>query len=360
MGKLVRRMTLVIMLIPMSITKAETLQKQAEFWEQRAFYCRGKDTGFPSKKTVNDPEGCDDGDMTLFNGLLCASGDSRGCEAVMSARGDDGRWWRSPRRIGRERDWNKADDQSSFSHDQALGVVAYVVATGDVTGFIDWLNWIQNNKNKLKPAQIKKVAEKEIKKLNWPSWQVDIATEFIANALPERLSYCKDDLDAICTLRPGDCALLNRTAEHLGVPMTICDNYLFYNDIVRILSAVGLEIPEVLAVANSYANNAGYPIHLAGVQVFLLKRMHTDPLKDIIHEAAAKRVQEREKRNPFFLFLSAGPTDGVREMVRKHCPNSDRLPLKEPYQWAWERTDSEEAWRDSMYWDCIFMAKLLN
>lgn len=27
-------------------------------------------------------------------------------------------------------------------------------------------------------------------------------------------------------------------------------------------------------------------------------------------------------------------------------------------QWAWERTDSEQAWKDSMLWDCLFIAAL--
>jgi hypothetical protein len=30
----------------------------------------------------------------------------------------------------------------------------------------------------------------------------------------------------------------------------------------------------------------------------------------------------------------------------------------EPFQWAWEREDSENAWSQMMYWDCIFAARL--
>ena len=31
----------------------------------------------------------------------------------------------------------------------------------------------------------------------------------------------------------------------------------------------------------------------------------------------------------------------------------------EDFLWAWERGDESEAWRESMGWDCVFLANLL-
>jgi hypothetical protein len=57
---------------------------------------------------------CDPGDATIFNGILCFSGEELGCTAVKKAMDSDGRVWRSPWFIGK-------DKFDSFSRDQFLG-----------------------------------------------------------------------------------------------------------------------------------------------------------------------------------------------------------------------------------------------
>src|SRR4051794_20855639 len=81
------------------ISKTDELSDRLLFWEPpHAFLCSDHGIRFPSKWTSNDPSSCDDGDMTLFNGLLCAAGDRRGCDGVSNAQDAGGRFWRSPRR----------------------------------------------------------------------------------------------------------------------------------------------------------------------------------------------------------------------------------------------------------------------
>src|SRR5712664_1853578 len=79
---------------------ASPLSDELAWWQPpQAFLCQPAGFSFPSKYSASDPDHCDDGDMTLFNGMLCSSDDARGCDAVRGAQGSDGRWWRSPRRI---------------------------------------------------------------------------------------------------------------------------------------------------------------------------------------------------------------------------------------------------------------------
>ena len=75
-------------------------------WSDAAHLCHAPDGfAFASKGPIDSkvyPDDCDDGDPTIFNGLLCASGDKRGCEAVKrslttEAGLDESRMWRSPR-----------------------------------------------------------------------------------------------------------------------------------------------------------------------------------------------------------------------------------------------------------------------
>src|SRR5581483_2635248 len=98
-----------------------------KFWLDNVFVCKSNSVDFPSKEG-DKPGSCDDGDMTLFNGLLCLSGQDIGCTAVQKSQGPDGRWWRSPRRIN----WEAPNHDVSFSPDQALGVFAYLIATRDL------------------------------------------------------------------------------------------------------------------------------------------------------------------------------------------------------------------------------------
>jgi hypothetical protein len=117
------------------IVYADELTNRDAYWRQNAFSCSVNVPSFPSKEILGHPQDCDDGDMTLFNGLLCAAGESGGCDAVAHSQGTDGRWWRSPRRIG----WGSPDHDVSFSPDQSVGVLLYALHTGDRGRFSKWL-----------------------------------------------------------------------------------------------------------------------------------------------------------------------------------------------------------------------------
>src|SRR5262249_50573815 len=98
--------------------------------------------GFPTKEdsAPNEPGHCDDGDMALFNGLLCAVEEQQGCEGVKRAKGDSGQWFRSPAIMKRGED---NVDQSNLNADQSKGVMLYVLQERDTARFQDWMEWVK-------------------------------------------------------------------------------------------------------------------------------------------------------------------------------------------------------------------------
>jgi hypothetical protein len=138
-------------LIPIIATSADDPWRNRSLWERYAPYCPEATIGgidvpkYPSKPSAGNE--CNDGDMTLFNGLLCASGDDRGCDGVKRAQSPDGRFWRSPRRaLTNNGGLGDSDDSKSFSPDMSLGVLLYVAKTGDTHALSTWLKWIEEHR----------------------------------------------------------------------------------------------------------------------------------------------------------------------------------------------------------------------
>jgi hypothetical protein len=316
-------------MIVASRVSATPLSDALSFWEPpQAFLCSATGNPFPSKYAAGDPSKCDDGDMTLFNGLLCSAGDSRGCDAVRLAQGADGRWWRSPRRIG----WTYPTHDVSFSPDQALGVMLYAASTGNVNGFGRWVQWMKDHR----PCLI--VFGGRCIQSGW-------------------LRYCDDDIpDKRCTLRPGDCTYLKATGNYLGSAYAnVCDEVLDELSIAAPFAKNAiLALPDQI-VASAVANTPGFPLHLAGVALLLGRKLgNKDPKLDV----AGQTILKKQDQNPFFQYLASIPTANVTNQLLSLCP-TPTAPSGNRSQWAWERDQAEMAWKDSMYWDCIFLGKML-
>jgi hypothetical protein len=321
-------MACVMWIASANFAAADELQDRMAFWESKAFICTDGGQPFPSKEKLpdaSDPSHCDDGDMTLFNGLLCAAGDVRGCNGVKEAQDTNGRWWRSPRVKG----WEAPAHDVSFSPDMALGVLHYVAHTSDKVAFRLWLSWI----NTSRPC----------------------IAEFAGNCLFQGWPrFCTDDAqDKRCTFRPTNCEDLERTGDYLSVPEgALCRNVLKSFDI-----RADYVIPTTeLVAASALVNDAGFSSHLAAVEVFLLERIG---LTSVYTRAAAVTLALRDNKNPFFVFLAEGPTQNVKQLVLRECPTPQRPSLSRT-QWSWERASSDKPWLNSMYWDCIFMGRLLG
>ncbi len=107
-----------IVLLSAAHAQAQSLEESETYWRNEVVrYCGAT----PSK------EDCDDGDSIIFNGLLCMSGEEAACSAVQASQDENGQFWRSPRR----NPGNLGQD-NSFSRDQTLGALLYIVKKRDV------------------------------------------------------------------------------------------------------------------------------------------------------------------------------------------------------------------------------------
>jgi hypothetical protein len=305
-----------------------------EFWRTQAFVCADSSgQTFPSKElhASASPSECRDGDMTLFNGLLCAAGELAGCDGVKRAQDQAGRWWRSPRLVGIECSQTDTDCSASFSPDMAWGALLYLAQTKDRVALDRWLGWISRSRPCL----------------------VNVGFGCLLAGWPR---LCTDDFhDKICTFRPTTCASLEAIGEEIGVGAgAICREIL--GDQLKVLPPNFQWEIDSIAAADAIFNQPGFPLHLAAVHVFFLEKIGRTSVKT---RFAAVALAVREPRNPFFLWLSEGPSKRVEDLVLERCP-SRTTPAEIREEWVWEREYGGETFRRSMYWECIFMGKLLG
>lgn len=301
-----------------SDVQAEAVPSELEeHWRRIAPRCESNYWNFPAKR---DGSECDDGDVTLFAGLLCYSGEQAGCEAVSDAQDSNGRWFRSPRRKAT----NNLNKPNSFSPDMALGAQLYIVATRNIHALQSWLNWMDNAR---------------------PCW-IGTGDNCLRGPF---LRFCPDDNEGGCTVRPTDAALMWALSDRFNVwpPETNTQN-LFRQAGSNFATMIWLD---------SQLNKPGYSQHLVAVEILLLRALGYNS-NDLL-ERAAQSLSARQPRNPFFAYLAFGRTAAVRDLVVSQCPGLGETPPVTD-EWAWERSDDQEAWKKSMVWDCIFMANLLK
>lgn len=264
-------------------------------WRSWAPLCQA----YPSKGN------CDDGDATLFSGLLCLAGEEAGCQAVQAAQDHAGKFWRSPRRVG-------LDTSNSFSRDMALGVLSYLLATKDQAAAQSWLQWIDQN---------------SVCQLNGGG---------VCQLRTYR--YCRDDSDGRCFITPGMWSMMRRVWEYLDLPLH------------KEMKTTG----EQTLVIEAEQAPLGYALHLKAVVFFLYQKMG----KNFAFEwDLINTIAERQPDNLFFKYLHEGSSVRLQDALRNLCPREAPLETK---QWTWERDTAEQAQLDSMGWDCIFLGRLLT
>lgn len=308
---------------------ADTLPDWLKDWEAKAYVCTTNPSGvrFPSRPTGEADQPCDDGDITLFNGLLCAAGVELGCVGVAEAQDPDtGQWFRSPR----IREHGNDRGGSDFSPDMALGAQLYLIKTRDVARAAKWLAWIDSH--------------------------VPCTLEIFGHCLLDGLPrFCTDDAkEKGCTMRPGDAAQLSATVSYLqenaGLP-ALPDGRL--RGYLGTFSGYGPAIEDM----DSRLNRPGYSQHLVGVSLYLMQSMgQQDPRLDV----AAARLVEKNPGNAFFTYLKEGKTEAVKSQIIVRCPSPTTVLTPPLHQWQWERENADKAWEHSCYWDCIFAAKLVQ
>ena len=273
-------------------------------WRNLAPTC----AGYPSKAD------CDDGDMTLFGGLICAGGESKGCDLVRDAQGPDGQWWRSPRRTS-----GNLGQPNSFSRDMAMGVLLYLATTRDSAAAERWLSWIHANRS----CGVKGPRGKCL--------------------VPGVHRFCRDDKDFRCAMTPGNWAIMARVWDHLGLPRS-----------TEMRLSAGSD--DLVLPTQAEHSPVGFQLHLLGVEALLKKRVGAE--SSAVTKATAL-LYERQPENPFFAYLAQGASPELEMRVDTLCPViGDASTARN--QWSWERDTTEQAWRNSMGWDCLFLSHLVE
>jgi hypothetical protein len=113
-------------------------------------------------------------------------------------------------------------------------------------------------------------------------------------------------------------------------------------------------------LSGSAVNDLGYPSHLAGVGVLIMRSLPLKGDEKVVIDLAASMLKKRQPKNPFFALLAGSPAEEIAKLVTEVCPRTAADVPKDKVEWIWERKDGSDAPQRTMLWDCIFMANMLE
>jgi hypothetical protein len=239
----------------------------------------------------------EDGDSMLWAGLLCLSGEDNQCDAVEASIGLDGSLHRNP---------DKDRIRNSSSRDMFMGFLAYLLATGNESMGNLVYDYINDNNLKL----------------------------------------CNDAADNRCQLSHPN------YNSGWSIWYYIWKHHNFKTKShMEIGKDDGGEL--ILNIQTAFSAE-GYPRHLSAVQLLLHQRVNN---WSFFKQDAANQLVLFQPNNPFFIYIAQGPTEKVARLVLEKCPTEQPQPASN--DWAWQRDESEKAWKKAKGWDCIFMANIL-
>ena len=187
--------------------------------------------------------------------------------------------------------------QNSFSRDMALGFLLYVQASGDYAMADKWTTYIKSTGG-LFPA----VESTDTRHIATPALWWAMSYAGIKVPLGYRLTRC--------LLKPYNRFELKFTPR-------------------------------------------GYQTHLKAV-MSLIMAIH-DGKRDT---KFGKELSNREPKNPFYMWLAGRTNEAAAQNAffkSEHAKNPGTGT-----QWGYQRDDDEEAWRDSMGWDFLFIEMLIS
>lgn len=359
---------------------AAELDRRMDYWRTRLPFCNWPGIArYPSKYDesvlFDDPDPlkgqCNDGDGVIFNGVLCVSGDDRGCDAVQRSQGPNGQFWRSPRKVGGA----LLGGETGFSPDHVLGVWAYVAQKRNGAAFRNWIDWIdgqprprvcEDDKCTFVPSDcpmldVLALLVLESNKVCDPQHKVMVA----ANKLVGDLQRNFDDAIARLYKIPGS-DILRPVVEPLKLSfnssLEIARKANEKAEELRIQAATYARAlsgaPSLIVAINALVNEPGPPQWDAAVEILLLKKFIGRNMPGF--NDAASILALKQPQNPFFEYVAHGPTDRMLNQILSKCPAQENDPPHARFQWSWERVDDEQPppWKQTMYWDCLAVANL--
>lgn len=246
-----------------------------------------------------------------------ASGEQLGCDLIRNANSNDGRFWRSPQRVG------EADtpEHASFSGDQMKGVIAFLAQTQEFRRLDGLLGYLRG-----KPTNV-------------PTNSVVLETGY---------SSCPNfGPNFTCFVGGFDWFALGLLAKKAGLESELPGDYNAF------MNRYGFKYDGL--VWESLITNNGYRLHLLAVQVHLLRMLgETDPRLALVSSILAGR----EPNNAFMVYLHLGADERVRQIADGKCAAPENRT--DFTDWQWQRSEVDHAWSRSMVWDCVFIYSILS
>lgn len=249
----------------------------------------------------------EDGDSLLWAGLLHAA-DLDMTDCILKCE-VEGQFFRSPLRAQKAKEG--VEQKNSFSRDMSLGLILAAAADAIPMNIMDamerWIQYLRDNKCKA----------------------------------------CQDDTDGRCIMTP----VIFWLASYAGA-----GNIPWYYKLTRWLVKPYL-------ILSAAINPKGYRLHLVAVSLFIMMNYYdyntNSGKKPLWLRLANHILYFRQPRNAFFAWL-AGDIDGARNInnaVKLYLQNNGQGRM---HQWAWERDDDEQAWKNSCGWDVDFIDALVS
>lgn len=356
--------------------KQADLENRIKYWESQLPYCNySGGPKFPSKYQDKDAGAdnetlkCNDGDTVLLNGLLCSSGDDRGCDTVKRSQGSNGEWWRSPKKIG-----TPGGSETTFSNDHAAGALAMIAQKKDHDALRKWISWMDS-------FSTPRYCDDDrclFKLIDCPMLDRIAASLTESNPLCDPLHKLTNALQQIANYQKQFVDIVSGADSTPGFqlvkPLIVALQKPF-DDAINSLKEAAIQVESVrgklqtfaratsnsasvIAAINAEVNDAGFARHGAAVSTFLLKKYGGINGPGV--SVTAIKLTVLEPQNAFFEYVARGSTERMLDLILAKCPSKQSDAPHARFQWIWERADNDQStpWKKTMYWDCVFVANL--
>ena len=156
----------------------------------------------------------------------------------------------------------------------------------------------------------------------------------------EAKNLCDVSTDGRCKLTPTIYGLLGQMHTHLGYPAT---PFLWWQDLWW----------DSLLTTQSGAVPLGYQLNLVVNAAWIAYKTGNETRSTYL---AAKNAYLRQQDNPWFCVVYLGPDEVCAQKALAIWPNESEHKT----QWSFERDTAENAVKDSMGWEFIFLSALFG
>jgi hypothetical protein len=264
--------------------------------------------------------GQSDGDAILFNGLLATvwpMGQIKWPQiAVLMSQGDDGMFYRSPRRRGT----NNEGYEFFFSRDMATGVMAAATCPSFPAPIWDkWLEYI----DKSRPCLVKK-----------PRWA--------GGGCAIRSPIYRYAPDSRSDISPSCWAMMARVAKWRG-----------WGENSQMKKFWGTDGDvSVVEAANC---PAGYQLHLKVVDAYI--KLLCNQSREY-SQRVGKIARDRVPGNLFYEFIAERRV--TESMLKKYLEIAPKIDANFGNSWVWEKASIEAELPTSCGWDFLFVGRLFQ